>query len=155
MNKGFGFFAISILLLFLSACTVDTSAANLYKQSKPVEVDMILPESISLNQPQMLKIKLTQEGKKVDNATNIQFEIWKKDNNKDHEVIEAQYEGDGIYRAEKTFNKDGLYYIKADVTAHDLHVMPTKQVIVGKISEEELKLLQKESQDHAGHHDHH
>nr|WP_281172509.1 FixH family protein [Ectobacillus panaciterrae] len=104
---------------------------------------------------QMLKIKLTQEGKKVDNATNIQFEIWKKDNNKDHEVIEAQYEGDGIYRAEKTFNKDGLYYIKADVTAHDLHVMPTKQVIVGKISEEELKLLQKESQDHAGHHDHH
>lgn len=155
MKKVFYFLSICIFLLLLSACTVDTSADNLYNQSKPLEVDMILPKSNSLNKEQVIKIKLMQEGKKVNDATNIQFEIWKKENHEDHEVIKAKHEGNGIYFAEKTFREDGLYYIKADVRARDLHVMPTKQVIVGNPSEEELNSLQQQPEHPHGDHNHH
>ncbi|WP_245917944.1 FixH family protein [Alteribacillus bidgolensis] len=155
MKIVFHFFSIFIFLLLLSACTVDTSTGNLYKQSQPLEVDMILPKSTSLNKEQVIKIQLTQEGKKVDDAAAIQFEIWKKETHEDHEVVKAKHEGNGIYFAEKTFNEDGLYYIKADVRARDLHVMPTKQVIVGNPSEEELNALQQKTEHPHGDHNHH
>ncbi|WP_367888754.1 FixH family protein [Alteribacillus bidgolensis] len=47
-----------------------------------------------------MKIKRTQEGKKVDDATNIQVDIWKKENHEDHEVIKAKPKGNEIYFAD-------------------------------------------------------
>ncbi|WP_141432127.1 FixH family protein [Bacillus sp. 03113] len=155
MNKGYFYFSISMILLLLSACTVDPNASNLYKKEKPLEVEFLLPEAISLNQQHLLKVKVTQEGKLVDAATNIQFDIWQKDHDENSEVIQAQHDGNGIYYIEKTFAKAGIYYIKADIKAHDSHVMPTKQVIVGTISDEELKSLLKKDQPHSAHHSHH
>ncbi|MFB5660361.1 FixH family protein [Alteribacillus sp. HJP-4] len=154
MKKAFHFYAVGILLLFLSACAVDDNTANLYKKSKPLEIDLILPKSTSLDKEQMIKIKLTQEGEKVEDAA-AQLEIWKRDNHEDHEVIKAKSEGNGIYAAEKMFNDDGLYYIRAEVRTSDSHVMPTKQVIVGNPTEEELNSLQQKTEQLQGGHDHH
>ncbi|MED1097410.1 FixH family protein [Bacillus capparidis] len=77
-----------------SACSVTPGTANLYRQSKPLEVDMILPESFSLNQKQVIKVNLTQGGEKVD-AADIQFEIWKKDSKDNPDVINARNDEEG------------------------------------------------------------
>ncbi|WP_139186035.1 FixH family protein [Alteribacillus bidgolensis] len=53
-----------------------------------------------MNKEQVIKIKRTQEGKKVDDATNIQVDIWKKENHEDHEVIKAKPKGNEIYFAD-------------------------------------------------------
>lgn len=145
---------ICVFLLLSSACSVDPGAANLYRQSRPLEVEMILPESLSPDQQQVIKVSLTQGEEKVD-AADIRFEIWKKESKENPEVIKARHDEDGIYVAEKTFAEDGLYYIKADVRARDLHVMPAKQVIVGELTEEEIQSLQPESDQHYGEHGHH
>jgi hypothetical protein len=154
VKKGLGFLSMIILLLLSTACSLHANVEDLYEQAKPLNADILLPENISLHQKQALKVRLTQEGKIVEDATSLQFEIWNKDHPEDRETVVAQYEGNGMYRSEKTFNEDGIYYVKADVKARNLHVMPTKLVIVGKVSEKELQSLHS-TQDHTGHHNHH
>jgi len=154
-SRGLSFFFLIILMLLLTSCTVDPNAADQYVQSKQLDVEIILPSSLSKNKEQNLKMKLTQEGKKVEYATNVKFEIW-KENHKEHlEVVEAEYENNGIYVATKTFTDDGLYNIKADVKTRDAHVMPTRQVIVGKLLEEDKNVFKPDNKKHQEHQNHH
>ncbi|MFT4399996.1 FixH family protein [Bacillus sp. SW14] len=155
MKRGLSFCFLIILMFLLTSCTVDPNAADQYIQSKPLDVEMILYSSLSKNKEQELKIKLMQEGKIVENATNVKFEIWKENHKEHSEVVKAEYDNNGIYVATKTFTDDGLYNIKADVKTRDIHVMPTRQVIVGKLSEEEKNALKTNDEKHEGHHSHH
>ncbi|WP_150223981.1 FixH family protein [Bacillus atrophaeus] len=155
MKRGLSFCFLIIFMLLLTSCTVDPNAADQYVQSKQLDVEMILSSSLSKNKEQELKIKLTQEGIKVENATNVKFEIWKENHQEHSEVVKARYDNNGTYVAKKTFTDDGLYNIKADVKTRDLHVMPTRQVIVGKLSEEEKNALKTNDEKHEGHHSHH
>lgn len=63
-SRGLSFFFLIILMLLLTSCTVDPNAADQYVQSKQLDVEIILPSSLSKNKEQNLKMKLTQEGKK-------------------------------------------------------------------------------------------
>jgi hypothetical protein len=48
----------------------------------------------------------------------------------------------------------GLYFVKVEANTVDSKVMPTKQFIVGTLSEEDIHSLpkQNEEQHHEGHH---
>lgn len=137
-------------LLLASGCTANTESSP-----ERLEADILLPGEISLNQENVLKVQVTQGKEKVEDAEDIQFEIWKSNNKEDSELIDAQHESGGTYRVKKAFKEEGIYYVQTHVSARGLHVMPKKQLIVGNVSEEELDSLNKESQDQEQGHGHH
>jgi hypothetical protein len=104
---------------------------------KMLEVDLsIKPETGELNQPIIFEAKVTQGQENVNDADEVAFEIWRAKDEK-HEKIEIKHAKNGIYRLEKTFSREGTYYIISHVTARDMHNMPKKEFIVGTPSEPE------------------
>jgi len=98
---------------------------------KPVEVSIQTPETINVNTEVPIQAVVTQGGKTVDDADDVQFEIWKAGQEK-REKIAAKHEGKGVYSIKKTFLEDGTYSVIAHVQVGDLHTMPQKDIVVGK-----------------------
>ena len=48
------------------------------------------------------------------------------------EMIESTNEKNGLYRAETSFDHDGVFNVQVHVTARDMHVMPKAVVTVGE-----------------------
>ncbi|OKL36445.1 hypothetical protein BLL40_10540 [Domibacillus mangrovi] len=151
--------ALICVLLFLSACTASSDQSSQTTSApKAVEVEIVLPEEIALNEESTLKVRLTQDQENIEDAEDVQFEIWKASSREENELIEAKHEKEGIYSVKKMFQEDGIYYVQTHVTARNMHVMPKKQFIVGTVSEEELNAIkeepqpQGESQGHSHHH---
>jgi len=149
-------FFFTICISGCSAYALNENAVDYYKKERPLEVDIVVPEPILLNEPQFLKVILKQDGEVVTGANDVRFTIWKKDVSTAKEVIVAKDDGNGEYSVEKTFHEDGLYYVKVQASSKGSTVMPTKQLIVGNLTEEELHDLQKNSpkqiHNHEGHH---
>lgn len=53
--------------------------------------------------------------------------------------IEGKLDADGVYKAETTFDHDGVYYMYAHTTARGLHIMPKQQIIVGNPDMSQVK----------------
>jgi hypothetical protein len=76
LNKFFMSVVIVSVLLLASACTANTGqSSNQSTAPELVEVDILLPEKISLNQESVLKVQLTQGKEYVEDAEDVQFEI--------------------------------------------------------------------------------
>ena len=146
---------IFIFSLLLSACSLEKDVTNLYKKETPLEAEIIIPASFSANTQETIKAVLTQGGKMVENADFVHFEIWKQDGSIKYSMEQAEAEGNGIYSLSKNFDSDGLYYIKVHASNDGSIIMPQKQFIVGKLSESELKFLQKGIQKQEESHEHH
>lgn len=154
MNKILSTITMTTILLFISACTANPSQLT-DKTPEIVDVEIIMPEKISLNQETTLKVQVMQGTEMVDDADDVQFELWKVNSKEDGELIEAEDEKDGTYSIKKTFKEDGIYYVQTHVTARGLHVMPKKLFIVGDVSEEELNSLTQEQKNQEQSHGHH
>lgn len=155
MKKNICISLIFIFSLLLSACSLEKDVTNLYKEETPLAAEIIIPASFSANTKETMKVVLTQGGKKVENADFVHFEIWKQDGSLKYSMEQAEEEGNGTYTLSKNFDSDGLYYIKAHASNDGSIIMPKKQFIVGKLSESELKFLQKGSQKQEESHKHH
>ncbi|SNT17813.1 YtkA-like [Bacillus sp. OK838] len=155
MKKNICIFLIFIFSLLLNACSLEKDAANQYKVETPLESEIILPESSAANKQETIKAVLTQGGKRVVGADFVHFEIWKQDGSLKYSMEQAEEEGNGTYSLSKNFNSDGLYYIKVHASNDGSIIMPQKQFIVGKLSESELKFLQKGIQKQERSHEHH
>ncbi|QOS97261.1 FixH family protein [Brevibacterium sp. JNUCC-42] len=155
MNKLFISIVMVPALLLASACTASTDQSSTQNTTpKLVEVDILIPEEISLNEESVLKVQLTQGKENVEDAEDIQFEIWNSNRKEASELIKAQHEKGGIYSVKKTFKENGIYYVQTHVMARGLHVMPKKQFVVGNVSEEELNSIKEESQNQEQSHGH-
>ena len=151
-----GLLCCSILLAaVLSACSVQSDAANLYKQETPLQVELNLPESISPNTDVVLEAALKQEGKKVEQAAFVHFEIWKKDGSVHYPMEEATAAGNGVYQMGFNFKNEGLYYIEVHAGNNGSIVNPQYQFIVGNLSDDELKSLKQRPAKKEGTSDHH
>jgi hypothetical protein len=100
-----------------------------------VEVTIQTPEQINLNEEIQIKAIVTQGKDQVDDANEVKFELWKV-GQEEHEKIEAQNDGKGIYSIKKTFSENGNYAVIAHVTARSMHSMPKKEFTVGTLEEE-------------------
>lgn len=140
--------------ILLSACSVNSNADKLYKQTKPLSAHVMLPETIKPRSIQVLEVHVMQENKTVDDAKSVQFKVWKKDAPRKVETVKAHYDG-SMYKAKTSFKKDGIYYVKTDINARGEHILPTQQVAVGKLSKEELRSLQPAENETHHHHSHH
>ncbi|KAB2330677.1 FixH family protein [Bacillus mesophilum] len=127
--------------LFLSACSLDENAADLYKKETPLEAEIILPEQFSNADQEAITVHLTQGGESVDNPDFIHFQIWKQDGSIDYGMEEAENLGDGTFALSKPFDQDGLYYIQVHASSAGSMIVPTKQFIVGELSESDLEAL--------------
>ncbi|WRP08661.1 FixH family protein [Rossellomorea aquimaris] len=159
MKKLITALGIGLLIGLISACTGNsTPSANESEIAQLVEVDISLPEKISPNEESDLKVKVTQAGESIEDADDIQFEVWKMNDKEESEMIKATHEKGGVYSIRKTFKEAGIYYVQTHVTARDMHVMPKKQFIVGNISKKEMekiKQMEEESDQEGesrGHH---
>lgn len=146
---------IFIFSLLLSACSLEKDVTTPYKEETPLEAEMIIPASFSANTQETMKVVLTQGGKKVENADFVHFEIWKQDGSLKYSMEQAEEEGNGTYTLSKNFDSDGLYYIKVHASNDGSIIMPKKQFIVGKLSESELRFLQRGHQKQEENHEHH
>jgi len=146
---------VLIFSLFLSACSLEEDVADLYKKENPFEAEIVIPESFSNNKQETIKVVLTQDGKRVESADFVHFEIWKQDGSLNYNMEQAEEVGNGMYSLSKEFDSDGLYYIKVHARNNSSLIMPQKQFIVGEFSKSELESLQEGLQKNEGNHEHH
>lgn len=145
-----------LVIPLLSACGhVKDTANDFYKKEKPLEIKMVLPASVSKGKQTTIKAILTQDKKTVDDADFVHFEIWKQDGSVKFGMEEAENEGKGLYSISKQFDTDGLYYIKVHAGNADSTIMPQHQLVVGKLSEQEKRVLQEGQTEQSTTHEHH
>ncbi|MBA9026564.1 FixH family protein [Peribacillus huizhouensis] len=153
MRKCFFILSAFILICIISGCNITSSTSQ--EKMKVIEADILLPDVVSLNQECIFKVHVTQGSSNVDDAQDVQFEIWNSTSTQDSEMLQAKLIGNGTYTVSKQFSQDGIYYVQTHVTARGLHVMPKKQFMVGEVSKEEIKALIEEpvkKSNHQGHH---
>jgi len=162
-QRWIGLLALAVMLLVVSACsdheeqrkkTESSNQTHTQHQVKndpsaPLKVEIDVPAQVQLNQELELKALLTQGNEPVNDAQEVQFEIWKEKQKKTSEKMDAKLKKDGIYVVNKKFQEEGIYYIQAHATARGMHVMPVKKVVVGEGNEKEKHSQeQTESQHH-------
>ncbi|KKI88654.1 hypothetical protein WQ54_31085 [Bacillus sp. SA1-12] len=146
---------VLILSLFLSACSLKEDAADLYQKESPLEAEIIIPETFSNNNQENIKVVLTQDGKKVEGADYVHFEIWKQDGSLHYNMEQAKEVGNGKYALSKDFDSNGLYYIKVHASNNGSIIMPQKQFVVGGLTESELQYLKQDLPKNDAVHEHH
>ncbi|MFE8702057.1 FixH family protein [Cytobacillus sp. FJAT-54145] len=156
MRKGLFILFISIMSSFmLVAC----SEQQVEKEPQFLDVQLTInPEKANPNEPVVFEAKVTYGDEEVTDADEVKFEIWRA-HDENHEKIEIEHSEDGIYKLEKSFEREGTYYIYSHVTARGMHNMPKKEFVVGEPSEPEEdsssshmdKDEDAETEDHSGH----
>ncbi|MGD6993231.1 FixH family protein [Sutcliffiella horikoshii] len=148
-------------LLLLVGCT---SASEEKTSLEVVEVEIKLPENVKEEEEVVVKTLVTQGEEKVEDAKEVQIEIWNVEKGKENSVLlDAEHVGDGVYEVKHSFDERGVYRVQSHVTARDMHVMPTKQLVVGDLSQEEVDAIieseaeeeNHDSGDHGEHGSHH
>ncbi|MBM7648680.1 hypothetical protein JOC78_001626 [Bacillus ectoiniformans] len=149
--------AISILLLLVAGCSGEESQKEKAPEKKekivsPLDVKIQMPEEIVPNQEVKVEAHVTQGDKKVEDASEVKFEVFKS-GVKETEMIKGEHQGEGIYSMNKVFEEEGSYSVVAHVTARDLHSMPKKDFQVGSGEAHHHDATTAEhSHDHGHHH---
>ncbi|WP_404448612.1 FixH family protein [Sutcliffiella horikoshii] len=145
-------------LLLMVGCT---SAPEEETSLEIVEVTMELPENVKEEAEVVVKTLVTQGEEKVEDAKEVQIEIWNVEKGKENSVLlDAEHMGDGVYEVKHSFDEKGVYRVQSHVTARDMHVMPTKQMVVGDMSQDEIDTIlesevEEEEHDDSGDSGHH
>ena len=114
----------TLLLSILAACGEDELSI--------LEVDFEVPETIDVGETVELKATVTYGDEMVADADEVVFEVWEKGKRDDGHMIDADNHEDGTYTTEVTFDHDGIFEMYAHTTAHDMHTMPKKEIVVGE-----------------------
>ena len=130
--KRFGMFMMgTAMVAALAGCGQDEEVPTEVSLPEPIEVDLTVPEQGAVNESIMLTTHVTQDGENVEDASEVEYEIWEEGKKEDSVLIETTNDKEGIYSAETTFETDGTYHVQVHVTARDMHVMPEKQIQIG------------------------
>ncbi|PIC97451.1 hypothetical protein CSV69_00590 [Sporosarcina sp. P26b] len=115
----------------LAGCGQDDDVPTEAVLPEVIDVELTVPEQGIANEPVTLTTLVTQGEEKVDDASEVEYEIWEEGKKEDSILVETTNEKEGIYSAETTFDTDGMYHVQVHVTARDMHVMPEKQIQIG------------------------
>lgn len=80
-------------------------------------VKMTIPKETEVGKLNQFSVLVTQQGKPVNQADDVMFEIWQDVPNSKHEIIHAKRTGDGIYSIEYSFKNAGIYNVMYHVVA--------------------------------------
>lgn len=118
---------------------VDTNEEPVDAAALEVIVDILTPEEVAVNETVELAAHVTQNKENVNDAQSVEFEVWESGFREDAQMIDGELDADGVYKAETTFDHDGVYYLTAHTTARGLHVMPKQKIIVGQPDMSQVK----------------
>ncbi|WP_170289346.1 FixH family protein [Metabacillus lacus] len=141
MNRGRIFLFCCMLLL--TGCTASQQQEDTLTA---IEVVIALPDSINTDEKTKISAAVTQGNEKVEDANEVEFEIWAAGSKEDSYLVEGNHEGNGIYSGDAFFSAEGVYYIQAHVTARNMHSMPKVKAAVGTIDPEEWERAGEEEQ---------
>ncbi|WP_191567653.1 FixH family protein [Metabacillus idriensis] len=110
-------------VIILSAC--NTSSSNDETELNIIEVDLSGSIYSPRGEESIIQALVTQGEEKVTDA-KVTFEVW-KDGDKDHEMLEGDNIGKGLYSINKIFDREGLYNVIVHTYAKDMHIMPKIQ----------------------------
>lgn len=151
MKKGW---ILVFLLMFLTACQLDPNTEELYEKPASIHVNTNLPSHISSPKEQAFRIFIKENSQPIQASSDIKIGVSKYGEDIQN-VVKTESKGEGVYTASYTFPEDGLYDIRLEVKTAGQHIMPTKRVAVGHLTEEEKAILQnkqkKEKQTHSHH----
>ena len=125
--------ALAVTAVLAAGCTEEEPVVDTIDSGvMPVEVvvEVLTPAEAAANEKVTLEVKVTQGGKSIDDAT-VEFEVWESGLRDEGKMLEGKLSAEGIYTADHTFEKDGVYYMYAHTTANSYHVMPKHEFIVG------------------------
>lgn len=118
---------------------VDTNKEPIDAAALEVIVDIQTPEKVAVSETVELAAHVTQNKENVNDADSVEFEVWESGYRDEALKIDGELDADGVYKAETTFDHDGVYYMYAHTTARGLHVMPKQQIIVGNPDMSQVK----------------
>ncbi|SOC16909.1 YtkA-like protien [Ureibacillus xyleni] len=147
----FSMVAVPVLLMGCSSNEkeVDTNDEPVDVEALEVKVNILTPEKVAVNEPIELSAHVTQNNENVDDAESVKFEVWESGYRDEGQMIDGELDSEGVYKAEITFDHDGVYYMFAHTTARGLHVMPKQQLIVG--NPDMSKVIEDNSSDTMNH----
>ena len=129
-----------LALLLAAGCQQKEEEAKIPKM---LNVELAVnPEQGNVNEPVTFQVAVTYGEDPVQDPDDISLEIWRA-NSESHEKIIPKEKSDGIYEVDKSFDKEGTYYVYAHVTARDMHNMPKKEFVIGAPSKPEKKVRTK------------
>ncbi|MBU9719853.1 MULTISPECIES: FixH family protein [Bacillaceae] len=147
-------------VLALAACgqgdgdESDSHGANSELNLDPLAVELIMDEEGDPGTEIVIQALVTQGEEKVDDASEVIFEIWEQGQKEESEFIEVEESlGDGVYELVHIFENENIYFVQPHVTARGQHMMPVGEIKIGdapeRLEEDEL-----DDHDHMDH-DHH
>ncbi len=120
-------------LLFSTGCQQEEQVAVCQDPLIPIEVDFqITPENIEPASEVLFEAVVTHDNLPIENAQQVDFEIWEHNNSDYHHNVEATEIGEGRYTIPWTFDSEGVYYAYYHVTACEMHRMEKEMLIVGQ-----------------------
>ena len=129
--KRFGMLLMSTAIIgALAGCGQD-DVPTVAEVPEPIEVDLSVPEQGNANEPVTISTHVTQDGENVEDASEVEYEIWEEGKKEDSIFVETSNDKEGIYSADTTFETDGIYHVQVHVTARDMHIMPEKTIQIG------------------------
>lgn len=149
--------SIIFLSLFLTACSSDIDkSATLYQTELPIDVTVSIPKQIEYGQEYTIKVSFMQGSERIIDADFVHFEVVKQDGSINFGMSEATSDGNGIYSKQMRFDSEGLYFLKIHAGNKGSTIMPTRQIIVGSLTDNDQLFLQQNipipETNHEGHH---
>ncbi|MEL3973367.1 FixH family protein [Rossellomorea oryzaecorticis] len=152
MKKSLLFLLVGLLALFVSACgnSNEDNSASEEKKLEPISANLDVPEKGDKGEAVSLSTKVTQGDENVEDAHEVKYEVWKNGHKQESEMIEAKHDEGGVYKAETTFEEDGIYTVQVHVTARDMHTMPKAEIMIGEVEKnEQAEESEEEHQEHS------
>lgn len=147
---------ILAMMLVLAGCGSKNDDTQGQSLPTPAMIDVALtlsPDHIEAGTSVTISAKVTQANENVEDADEVLFEVWKKDD-KEHEMINGVHQGEGVYTIEKSFDAEGVYYVISHVTARSMHNMPKKEFIVGNPEDHHDEATGHDEDEQSQHHHH-
>lgn len=106
----------SVLILFLAACGQTDNEENSQGSGEinlePLEVELILPEEGDPGTEITIETLVTQGEERVNDASEVIFEIWVSGEKEDSEFVDAEItEEDGVYAITYEFTEEAIYSV--------------------------------------------
>lgn len=94
------------------------------------EVEILTPKEVAVNEQIELVAHVIQGETNIDDAS-VEFEVWESGKRDEGQMLGGVFDKDGVYKADVTFEHDGVYFMYAHTTANSIHVMPKQQITAG------------------------
>jgi len=108
----------------------EPATSSALEEPQMLEVEILTPKEVAINAPIELAAHVIQGEKNIDDAI-VEFEVLESGKRDEGQMLEGTLEKDGVYKAQTTFDHDGVYFMFAHTTANGIHNMPKQQITAG------------------------